>query len=84
MSAYGSAYYSVTSWSGVDVSKCGLSAQVEGPDAQLTTAVASTYGTSPSTYAYVRFNKPSSSTSTTANIAMNIPHTVIAVCGHTY
>jgi hypothetical protein len=84
MSTYGSAYYSVTSWSGVDISKCGLSAQVEGPDAQLTTAVASAYGTSPYTYAYVRFNKPSSSTSTTANIAMNIPHTVIAVCGHTY
>jgi hypothetical protein len=83
MSAYGSPYYSLTSWSGVDIAKCGLSAQVEGPDAQLTTAVASPYITSPYSYAYVRFNKPASSTSTTANLATNIPHTVIAVCGRT-
>jgi hypothetical protein len=82
MFAYGSPYYSITQWSSVpDLTKCALSAQVEGPDAQLTTAVASPYSTS---YAYVRFNKPSSSSSTTAAVALNIPHTVIAVCGHTY
>jgi hypothetical protein len=84
MSVYSSPYYSLTAWSGVDITKCGLSAQVEGPDSQLTTAVASPYVSSPSSYAYVRFNKPASSTSTTANLATNIPHTVIAVCGHTY
>jgi hypothetical protein len=63
--------------------QCGLSAQVEGPDSQLTTAVASPYVSSSSSYAYVRFNKPSSPTSTIANLALNIPHTVIAVCGRT-
>jgi hypothetical protein len=81
MYTYGSSYYSLTQWNSVpDLTKCALTAQVEGPDGQLTTAVAAPYYTS---YAYVRFNKPSSSTSTTATPATNVPHTVTAVCGHT-
>jgi hypothetical protein len=78
---YGSSYYSITQWASVpDLTKCALTAQVEGPDGQLTTAVASPYYTS---YAYVRFNKPSSPSSTTATSATNVPHTVTAVCGRT-
>jgi len=81
MYTYGSSYYSLTQWNSVsDLTKCALSVQVEGPDGQLTTAVAAPYYTS---YAYVRFNKPSSPTSTTATTAANVPHTVIAVCGRT-
>jgi len=81
MYTYGSSYYSLTQWNSVpDLSKCALTAQVEGPDGQLTTAVAAPYYTS---YVYVRFNKPSSSTSTTATSASNVPHTVTAVCGRT-
>jgi hypothetical protein len=78
---YANSYYSITQWNSVpDVSKCALSVQVEGPDGQLTTAVAAPYYTS---YVYVRFNKPSSPSSTTATSAANVPHTVTAVCGHT-
>jgi hypothetical protein len=81
MTSYANSYYSITQWSTVpDVSKCALSVQVEGPDGQLTTAVAAPWYTS---YVYVRFNKPSSPSSTTATSAANVPHTVTAVCGHT-
>jgi hypothetical protein len=81
MYTYGSSYYSLTQWNSVpDLTKCALTAQVEGPDGQLTTAVAAPYYTS---YVYVRFNKPSSSTSTTATSASNVPHTVVANCGRT-
>jgi hypothetical protein len=78
MYSYGSPYYSITSWGNRDLTKCSITAQVEGPDAQLTTAVASPYY---SQYAYVRFNKPTSSTSTSASTAMNVPHTVTVNCG---
>ena len=78
MYSYWSPYYSLTSWGDRDLTKCAISAQVEGPDAQLTTAVASPYYTN---YAYVRFNKPSSATSTNTSTAMNVPHTVTINCG---
>ena len=78
MYTYASPYYSITSWGNRDLSKCSITAQVEGPDAQLTTAVASPYYTN---YAYVRFNKASSASSTTATNATNVPHTVTIDCG---
>jgi hypothetical protein len=81
MYTYASSYYSLTQWNSVpDLTKCALTAQVEGPDGQLTTAVAAPYYTS---YAYVRFNKPSSASSTAATPATNVAHTVTAVCGRT-
>ena len=78
---YANSYYSITQWNSVpDLSKCALTVSVQGPDAQLTTAVAAPYYTS---YVYARFNKPSSATSTTAAAATSVPHTVVANCGHT-
>jgi hypothetical protein len=69
--------YSLSSWSGVNLSKCAMSVQVEGPDSQLTTAVVSPYYDN---YAYVRFYKPSSMTNTNGVAASSIPHTVTANC----
>jgi hypothetical protein len=77
MYTYGTSYYSLTSWGDRDLTKCAISAQAEGPDAQLMTAVASPYYTN---YAYVRFYKPSSATSTSTSIAANVPHTVTINC----
>jgi len=75
MYSYGSAYYSFTSWGTRDLSKCSITVQVEGLDGQLVNAVASPYYNQ---YAYVRFNK-ASSTGTSA--ATNVPHTVTVNCG---
>jgi len=68
--------YSLSSWS-VNLSKCAMSVQVEGPDSQLTTAVGAPYYDQ---YAYVRFYKPASATSTNGVAATSVPHTVIANC----
>jgi hypothetical protein len=68
--------YSLSSWS-VNLSKCAISAQVEGPDSQLTTAVATPYYEQ---YAYVRFYKPASPGNTSGIAATSVPHTVIANC----
>jgi len=78
MYTYGSPYYSLTSWGNRDLTKCSITVQAEGPDAQLTSAVVSAYYTN---YAYVRFYKPSSATSTTTSAATNVPHTVTVNCG---
>jgi hypothetical protein len=69
--------YSFSWWSGVNLSKCAMSVQIEGPDCQLITAVASPYYDQ---YAYVRFYKPASATSTNGAVAYSVPHTVIANC----
>jgi hypothetical protein len=69
--------YSLSSWSGVNLTKCTLSTQVEGVDGQLTTSVASPYYDQ---YAYVRFYKPASATSTNGMAASGVPHTVTANC----
>jgi hypothetical protein len=69
--------YSLSQWSGVNLTKCAMSVQVEGPDSQLLTAVASPYYDN---YAYVRFYKPASTTSTNGVGASSVPHTVIANC----
>jgi len=78
MYSYGSPYYSITSWGNRDLSKCSITAQVEGPDGQLTTAVAAPYYNQ---YAYVRFNKANSASSTGTSTATNVPHTVTVSCG---
>jgi hypothetical protein len=75
---YVSPYYTITSFGDRDLSKCSITAQAEGPDGQLTTAVASPYYT---TYAYVRFYKPNSASSTGTSTATNVPHTVTVSCG---
>jgi hypothetical protein len=69
--------YSLSSWSGVNLSKCAMSVQVEAPDSQLTTAVASPYYEQ---YAYARFYKPANPGSTNGVAAYSVPHTVIANC----
>jgi hypothetical protein len=69
--------YSLSSWSGVNLSKCAMSVQVEGADGQLTTSVATPYYDQ---YAYVRFYKPASAGNTFGAAAPNVPHTVIANC----
>jgi hypothetical protein len=69
--------YSLPSWTGVNLSKCAMTVQVEGPDSQLTTAVASPYYEQ---YAYVRFYKPASAISTNGAAAYSIAHTVVANC----
>ena len=71
---YGSSYYSVTKFNGVDAANCVVSAQVEGPDAQVTTAIASPYYG----YVYARFTrrKPPAAPAT----ATSVPHTVTAIC----
>jgi hypothetical protein len=69
--------YSLSSWSGVNLSKCAMSVQVEGPDSQLTTAVATPYYDQ---YAYVRFYKPATAGNTSGAAAYNVPHMVIANC----
>jgi hypothetical protein len=67
--------YSLSSWSGVNLSKCAMSVQVEAGDLQLTTSVASPYYDQ---YAYVRFYKSTSGGNT--GYAYNIPHVVVANC----
>jgi hypothetical protein len=69
--------YSLSSWSGVNLSKCAMSVQVEGPDSQLTTAVASPYYDQ---YAYVRFYKPTNAGNTSGIAALGVPHMVVANC----
>jgi hypothetical protein len=69
--------YSISSWSGVNLSKCAMSVQVEGLDSQLTTSVASPYYEQ---YAYVRFYKPTNAGNTSGAAAYNVPHVVIANC----
>jgi hypothetical protein len=69
--------YSLSSWSGVNLSKCAMSVQVEGPDGQLTTSVATPYYDQ---YAYVRFYKPATAGNTSGAAALNVPHMVIANC----
>lgn len=66
-------YYSLTQFTGVDLNACSFSVTPEGPDNQVTTAVATNYYN----YAYVRFNKPSGTGTATA---MNVPHTLTANC----
>ena len=68
--------YSLSSWSGVNLTKCAMSVQVEGPDAQLITAVASPYY---ELYAYVRFYKPTAGNASGV-AAYSVPHMVIANC----
>jgi hypothetical protein len=74
---YGSVYYSLSSWSGVNLRKCAISAQIEGPDSQLTTSVAAPYYDQ---YAYVRFYKPTNAGNTSGTSATGVPHTVVANC----
>lgn len=71
---YASSYYSVTKFNGVDAVNCVVSAQVEGPDAQVTTPIASPYYG----YAYARFTRPNASGG--ASTATGVPHTVTAIC----
>jgi YD repeat-containing protein len=78
ITSYTSPYYSLTSFGDRDLGKCSITAQVEGPDGQVTTAVAAPYYT---TYAYVRFNKVNSASSTGASTATSVPHTVTVSCG---
>jgi hypothetical protein len=70
---YGSTYYSLTKFDGVSAANCALSAQVEGPDGQVTSSVVTPYYG----YIYARFTKPTPSGTTSA---LSVPHTVIAVC----
>jgi hypothetical protein len=69
--------YSLSSWSGVNLTKCAMSTQVEGADGQLTTSVATPYYDQ---YAYVRFYKPTNTGNTSGAAAASVPHTVIANC----
>jgi hypothetical protein len=69
--------YSLSQWSGVNLTKCAMSVQADGPDSQLLTAVASPYYEQ---YAYVRFYKPATAGNTSGAAAYNVPHTVIANC----
>ena len=71
---YGSTWYSLTKFNGVDASNCVVSAQVEGPDAQVTTPIASPYYG----YVYARFTRPTANGGATS--ATGVPHTVTAVC----
>jgi hypothetical protein len=71
---YGSPYYSLTKFNGIDTAKCAVTITVEGPDNQVTSSVASNYYG----YLYARFNKPTSSGAATQ--AVNVPHTVMVNC----
>ena len=71
---YGSSYYSLTKFNGTDPGTCALSAQVEGPEGQVTTPVVSPYYG----YVYARFYKPGSTGG--AATALTVPHTVTAIC----
>jgi hypothetical protein len=75
--SYSGYNYSISSWSGVNLTKCAMSVQVEGPDSQLTTSVASPYYEQ---YAYVRFYKPANAGNANGVGAYNVPHMVIANC----
>lgn len=71
---YGSTYYSYTKFNGVDAANCVMSAQVEGPDSQVTTPIVSAYYG----YIYARFTKPNAAGG--ASSATGVPHTVTAIC----
>jgi hypothetical protein len=71
---YASSSYSFTKFNGVDSANCALSAQVEGPDSQVTSTVVTPY----SGYIWARFNKAGASGG--SNTALSVPHTVTAIC----